>query len=275
MQIAGRIRNSKYIGKMMHLFTTTRYAEQTYDTFKENVTKELNRTETIIKEKFGSMSEEDARHFLNIDDTYVCIRDGKVTLDVNKVKVDLFNYKVVNGMYKTLVTVNNEYQKKGVVVSTYKDATKSVKLEGSKNFEQRCRELSRMELPLNELKETEEFEELIAFYPFMKEAVNVLGWNRIKELNYRQRRIKDAVLLAKKGDNVDEVIKEKLESMIRLGTSYTNSDIKDKLQKAYDVAGLTKRAKGKDIEKWYSIKRVEHNTKIVIETKKFITIKND
>lgn len=276
MQIAGRIRNSKYIGKMMHIYTTTRYnVELSYDEFKEACEAQVDNDKEIISAINNTSDKARAKAIKGfmIDNFYFRNDNNKLVFDANKIKVDLFNYKVVNGTYKTIVNVVKAYREAGAEVSSQVKTFVEMDSPKLKNFKELVKDLEKVECV--DITMTPEYKTLIAFYPYMKEAIRLLGLKEIKRLEYVQKRIKDAMILAKKGDNVDAIIISKIANKIRVGVSYTNTEIKQILQEAYNLAGLDKTAKGKDIEQWYSIKRIEHNTRILIETKKFITIKND
>lgn len=125
-QIAGRIRNSKYINCITHLFKTTRYIDTTYDEFRQIVYNNIEGTQKAIIE-FNNLSDY-ARGMLNefTADAYIQKQNGYFIYDPNLAKIDLYNYKVVNGLYKCRVNLEQEYQKYNFDVKQFKDSAINV-----------------------------------------------------------------------------------------------------------------------------------------------------
>ena len=129
-QIAGRIRNSKYLGWITHLYKNTRYSEIGYDEFRQlNLTNIEESKQAVIS--FNALPESAKKKILNFTaDTYIQIdKDHNFVYDPNMAKIDIFNYKVINGLYSIRVNLAQEYQKQGFESSEVKDKSISMDFE--------------------------------------------------------------------------------------------------------------------------------------------------
>jgi hypothetical protein len=68
--------------------------------------------------------------------------------------------------------------------------------------------------------------------PFIVEAFEVLGMERIEELNYNQKQINEELILRqRKGNRAIRLIK----NSFKVGNTYTNDYIKDELTRIFDM----------------------------------------
>jgi len=150
-QIAGRIRNSKYMNCITHLFKTTRYIDTSYEEFKQLITNNINDTKDIIKDLNGLP--ERTRNILKefSSDTYIQKNNGFFVYDPNLAKIDLYNYKVVNGLYKCRVNLENEYDKYNFNVQQFKDNAITISQNNTITFKN----------IVKQIQETNEISELI------------------------------------------------------------------------------------------------------------------
>lgn len=120
-QIAGRIRNSKYINCITHLFRTTRYVDTPYEEFKQLISRNIVNTQKAIVE-FNNLSDYTRSMLKEFSaDAYIQKENGYFVYDPNLAKIDLYNYKVVNGLYKCRVNLEQEYNKYNFDVQQFKD----------------------------------------------------------------------------------------------------------------------------------------------------------
>lgn len=184
-QIAGRIRNSDYASEIWHLFSQTRYSrdltfEQYSEVVQENIMVSKRRIET-----FNAIHPED-RAVISIDsDTeYFVKKDNLFYFDPNRVKFDLYNFKTTNHIYKTRINLVSEYKANGLSCPTlYLDKSQVVIYtpEIGFNFE---------EVVKSEWNETYSLSKepvlsaALARYPFLKEAIEKLGFEGIEESGY-------------------------------------------------------------------------------------------
>lgn len=253
-QIAGRIRNSKYINCITHLFKTTRYIDTTYDEFRQIVNNNIEGTQKAIIE-FNNLSDY-ARGMLNefTADAYIQKQNGYFIYDPNLAKIDLYNYKVVNGLYKCRVNLEQEYQKYNFDVKQFKDS--AINVNTYNNI------ISFKEI-IKQIQDTGEISEFaLKRYPWLPDAINTLGIEIFSQLRYVQRDIKN-LYLQKLDASIDTKIAMKLNSKIRLGEFYKPGEIKNILSKVYEDLNLQQSIKSSDIEKYYI---VENKTKKINNT---------
>src|ERR1019366_1778762 len=106
LQIAGRIRDSKYRGNIMHVLSTTRYSENlSYEEFKTSMQADIQAEQSMVMD-LGRMEDLDNRikaasalslRFFQVD------RELKaITSDLNAHKIDLYNYRILNEDYSSI-----------------------------------------------------------------------------------------------------------------------------------------------------------------------------
>lgn len=284
LQIIGRIRNSKYIGEATHIFSTTKYGvDMTYENYKADIEAAIPEAKEQIKLfngenklaiKMATGYNVERSNVRLLETAYVKYENGKYVFDENKMKIDLFNFKLLHGDYKAAINVNRNYQKAGVDVEAHKLERVQIEDIQIDNFLDRCKALEKAvdENVGKKITELSEYWSLIRIYPFMQEAIEILGLEEIRRLKYVQKKIKAAVLLAKNKDDIERGIKEALEAKIVDGKSYKKAKIKEILQGIYNDLKLDRKAKAKDIETWYIVKPVKLNTEVVLYKRPVIFI---
>lgn len=284
LQIIGRIRNSKYIGEATHIFSTTKYGvDMTYENYKADIEAAIPEAKEQIKLfngenklaiKMATGYNVERSNVRLLETAYVKYENGKYVFDENKMKIDLFNFKLLHGDYKAAINVNRNYQKAGVEVEAHKLERVQMQDVQIDNFLDRCKALEKAvnENGAKKITELSEYWSLIRIYPFMQEAIEILGLEEIRRLKYIQKKIKAAVLLAKNKDDIERGIKEALEAKIVDGKSYKKAKIKEILQGIYNDLKLDRKAKAKDIETWYIVKPVKLNTEVVLYKRPVIFI---
>jgi hypothetical protein len=284
LQIIGRIRNSKYIGEATHIFSTTKYGvDMTYENYKADIEAAIPEAKEQIKLfngenklaiKMATGYNVERSNVRLLETAYVKYENGKYVFDENKMKIDLFNFKLLHGDYKAAINVNRNYQKAGVEVEAHKLERVQMQDIQIDNFLDRCKALEKAvnENGAKKITELSEYWSLIRIYPFMQEAIEILGLEEIRRLKYVQKKIKAAVLLAKNKDDIERGIKEALEAKIVDGKSYKKAKIKEILQGIYNDLKLDRKAKAKDIETWYIVKPVKLNTEVVLYKRPVIFI---
>lgn len=258
-QIAGRIRNSKYINNITHYFTNTRYSDINYDEFKAMSAKETNIAKSIADE-YNNLSKE-ARERMAIvpNETYIAKLNNNFLFDPNLVKVDLYNFKVCKHLYK--IRVNNlldAYEDSKYVVSQYTH-TSEVKyspkdLEG---FDTVVKTLQLFYNPNIFKVYSDEQQAYIdaAFlrFSFLENAINKLGFEGIEEQGYIQTNIKRK-LTTILDVNIETKIFKLLKSYndITVGSFVPAIVAKKRLQEIYNQLNLSLKAKGSDLNKFFN-----------------------
>ena len=259
IQIAGRIRNSIYNGEVIHLYGTTGNHKAVSPEEFERVTWEtVKKTEQDL-EHINALSEEFRasiiRNLPYINEPFVIEDNGKLTVDRNMAKLEIVGYRVVNGVYSSQVTVEDEMKKNGISIeeSDSDTAPKNIQTmtQNRTNFKDIYTRYSeiRRENPIM-FKTDWEIELSEAIYPFIRDAYTKLGDQKVKALKYRVGAIQDALTAMSKVD-ADLKIVEMADRRFPKQTPIPVKKIKEELQKIYDTVGISRRAKATDMEQWY------------------------
>jgi hypothetical protein len=251
VQIAGRIRDTRYWDKIVHLYTTTRYnVDISYEDFK-------NLSDETIKEAYDGVNylnnaPENIKKDLSIvPESYILKRDNEFYFDSNLVKVDLFNFKICNHVYQLRVNINEEYEKNGYDFNNlelkYKKIARVDKLK--ENFKQIVLQVE------NNPDDEDIIYAAYVKYPFLEEAIKVLGFKQIKYLKYNQELIKEQLILVNNDNVVSKIINLfKQKTKVNTGMFFSNVELKEILQDIYDTVGYVSLAKASDIEKYFTVK---------------------
>lgn len=85
-------------------------------------------------------------------------------------------------------------------------------------------------------------DELHRYNPFMVEAYELLGKDIIESLNYSRPRIKEAMILKKHEQGIDNMgFQRMIDNSFRIGSRYTLFYIKEELQRIYSLFSITPR----------------------------------
>lgn len=259
IQIAGRIRNSIYNGEVIHLYGTTgnhktvspdEFEKATWETVKKTA-QDLQHINAISDDFRASI----IRSLPYINEPFVIEDSGKLTVDRNMAKLEIVGYRVVNGVYSSQVTVEDEMKKNGISIeeSGSDTAPKNIQTMTAartnfKDIYTRYSEIRR-EKPIMFTTDWE-IELSEAIYPFIRDAYTKLGDQKIKALKYRVGAIQDALTAMSRVDT-DLKIVEMADRRFPKQTPIPVKKIKEELQKIYDTLGISKRAKATDMEQWY------------------------
>ena len=258
MQIAGRIRDSKYWNKIYHIYKTNKYTEGlSLEDYKKAIRKNIRECKICVK-SYNNMEECARRRIGQLKDPYIVKNEEDCTFsfDENKPKIDLFNYKVQNE-YKSVITIKEEYKGNQVDVEAVK---MGYNLEEDrinsgagidKSFKDVVLEIRNAKYTLLRTMLIRDAE---AVYPFLGRAIAVLGYERIETLRYNQGKIKDELLITS-DHSINYKVCKKLK--YKLGDFKSNKQIKKDLQKAYDALKLNRTPKAKDIELYYDVRKAK------------------
>ena len=255
-QIAGRIRNSKYIGEIHHLYgSDSRYkTEMSIDEFKAQIEKEVEKVRSAV-EQYNGLSEEARGMMKEIGSPYVVKNeDNTFSFDENKPKIDLFNYKV-HHIYKSVVTVGREYKNVGIGVEKSREniTIEDLNLDGGVGIDLDFKETVQLLRQSSGFLWTVRLSEAKTIYPFIGEAIDKLGYERIESLKYVQKDIINELIIVADA-SIDYKICKKLG--YREGEYYTNDRIKKDLEKAYKALKLKRAPIAKHIAKYYTVQPV-------------------
>jgi hypothetical protein len=260
-QIAGRIRNSKYWADIYHLYTNTRYdIECTYDEFKAKTTDTIIEAKDFVN-KLNSYFTPKQRASLHVgNEKYVNKIGEEFIFDPNLVKIDLYNFKITKSLYRLRVNIQDEYKKYGYNVTGYThDALDITRMDfiDKRTFKEVCEELEK-NFDTNLFTFTDNDKILAPAsvrYPFIREAINKLGFEGIKECGYVITNIKyklDSLSYSGNENKILNMLKTKLD--LSNGTFVTSKKLKETIQLIYNELGISKTAKGSDIDNYFESK---------------------
>ena len=106
-QICGRLRDSKYKGEIIHVYSTTKYSRDvTLDEFVASTKKVLAEAVDYAKEINGlseTAREKTLSKIKYINEQYVRIEDNRLIVDKNLANMDIVNFKICRHIYRTYV----------------------------------------------------------------------------------------------------------------------------------------------------------------------------
>lgn len=192
-------------------------------------------------------------------DCYITEKDGKIFVDENIAKRRIWQYDIVNGQYKTQYAMNKSLESAGFKVSNelipvdqdeeleelvsisktpFKDIFEEyVEIRIGSMFNPDCFRRSRIEVEK----------------PLVKEAYEVLGADKVREMKYHQSNIKREITKLKH-ETLDTKVFLLLDGQLPKQVAIPKADIKKKLQDIYDELKMNKKASATDLKKWYTVK---------------------
>lgn len=248
-QIAGRIRNTKYWNQLTHIFSVTRYSNDlTYDEFKKACDDTKDKAATIVKECNGLS--EVVKKSVNVEcESYVVKTDNIFSFDANLLKIDLYNFKVTKCLYAIRVNVDKALTENGFTVNRvvsdlrFEDV---IEKETKATFEEVVEDIK------DRSEDEVEYQEALERFSFLAEAIEKLGFDKMKELNYHQSNIKRALINMLPVSQASKVAK-----MLKQDGKFGNGQFvpakyaKEKINKFYQEIGIKKAA---NIRDFYEVK---------------------
>jgi len=144
-QICGRLRDSKYKGEIVHVFSTTKYSrEVTLDEFVASTKKVLAEAVSYADEinKLSDTAREKTLSKIKyINEQYVRIEDSRLIVDRNLANMDIVNFKICRHIYRTYVNLTGELQRNGYTIMRYSFSEIVEKIESENNARLTFKEL--------------------------------------------------------------------------------------------------------------------------------------
>ena len=263
-QICGRLRDSKYKGEIIHVYSTTKYSRDvTLDEFVAATKKTLQEAVQYADE-INSLSDTAREKTLSkikyINEQYVRIEDNRLVVDRNFANMDIVNFKICRHIYRTYVNLTNELQRNGYTITRHSFSEIMEKIEDKANtrvtFKELFDEYHRLKTtrPFFSLDNHEELCARIALkYPLVKQAYDELGTAKVQALKYHVGNIRRELV---KGLSIgdDYKIVKMINDAFQKQTPIAKNKAKERLQEIYDTLGLQRKAKATDLAQWYEIK---------------------
>jgi hypothetical protein len=258
-QIAGRIRNTKYWNQITHLYTTTRYdVELTYEEFKELSQKGIEKAHRMVNQYNGL--DKEARDGITevATEYYVDKIADYFIFDPNLVCIDLFNFKVTKCLYKLRINIQEEYTNYGfsVIPYNYNIINEVRNLDDIGDSFQETILIIEDILDSTEASDIQIVKGAFARYPFLKQAIEILGFDGIYEQKYNITNIKRKLLIIK-GNSSSKSEKDKIKQIldtypeIEIGVFISAKRLKEIFNNIYLELEIKKSAKSTDLLEFY------------------------
>lgn len=266
-QIAGRIRDTQYFDTITHFYKKTRYNKNlTFDEYKQIVLEEEQKAKSYV-DKVNNDSELIAGTKESIYPYLEKIEEegkpAKFVFDPNRMKLDIYNFKILNHTYSLQVNLSGEYNKVGLMVDCGKDNTSDKLLKNDvtrTTFEDAIKEyeaiMQRRANMVMCLSDNERLSLLKKKYSYIAEAYELLGMERIREMRYKTSNIqRQLIITSEKADGRAKVAKLLLTiPAFRVGEFIPSADITSCLQNIYDTVGIKAKATIDDFRVYATIK---------------------
>ena len=260
VQICGRIRNSGYNNEVTQIYGNSPYKTVSREEYKAVIDKKVKDAEhdaEVLNNLTDNGKELMERYIKKAP--YIDIVDGKIVVDRNMANIEMVNYDIVNGQYRSRCNMNASLLKAGFSVNTNKPDLEedrellepsSIERTSFKDIFEEYVELCRDKFNLNCFRKSRiEVEK-----PLVKEAYEKLGADKVREMNYHQSNIKRE-LIKRKHETLETKIFLLLDGQLPKRVAIPRTEIKRKLEEIYKELGINKKAKATDLNRWYYIKQ--------------------
>lgn len=258
-QIVGRIRskNNPFRNKIVHIYNRTNKDIDLITTFEE-MTDITNRTEEAAKQqiekynKATTRAEKIAIKRLINNDLILETEDGIYYNDAI-LKLDLYNFKVNQIIYKSGISVRTEYQERGVQTTaiTYNKEDGEMKTENETKAIT-FKEAYLKALSCQDLVQRDNYLKV----DLVKEAIEKLTPEEVRAARYTKKAVKE--LLISKNEKLNQFTKAI--KMIKKEIPYNEfvpvAKVKAMLANVYEIIGIEKKAKATDITAFFYAKEM-------------------
>ena len=266
-QIVGRIRskNNPFRNKIVHIYNRTNKDIDLITTFEE-MTDITNRTEEGVKQQIEKYNKATTRaekiaikRLINND--LILETDEGIYYNDAILKLDLYNFKVNQIIYKSGISVRTEYQERGVQTTaiTYNKEDGEMKTENETKAIT-FKEAYLKALSCQDLVQRDQYLKV----DLVKEAIEKLTPEEVRAARYTKKAVKE--LLISKNEKLNQFTKAI--KMIKKEMPYNEfvpvAKVKEMLANVYEILGIEKKAKATDITAFFYAKesRIRINGKI-------------
>ena len=290
IQIAGRIRNSRYKNRITQIFSNSRYRRGiSAEEYERETLEKLDQVQKNI-DWMNTCPNDLKKAFLKqvpyMNEPYVRIVENMVILDRNMAYQDIVNFKIVNFDYCSRVNMVNKLVSSNIeVVNSAAVQVKGALPTQQVRYSASFKDLFELYCEIQDsgamsMKEDERITFIRIHKPEVIEAYHKLGKERVRVLKYHVSNIKREII-ATKDKKDDYKIVEMLSNTFPLMEPIPVKRIKEELGKIYQVIGRKATAKATDVEEWFDIKETQKlvkgkNTRcIMLLRKKLIRVFED
>ena len=226
IQIAGRIRNSKYTNRVTQVLSLSNYeVVMTAEEYEKDVMQELAREQAHV-DWMNSCPSDLIGSFLKqipyMREPYVQIHDKQIILDKGLAYQDIVNFKIVHMDYCSCVNLERKMTQSGIEIEDSVSAhdsgiLKAMPITKRATFKELFNKYCEiMKAGKFSLLENEELVEIRTQRPLVIEAYKKLGPDKVKAMKYHISNIRDAITQmtnAKEDYKIVEMIKRSLPMM--------------------------------------------------------------
>ncbi len=257
IQICGRIRNSQFNNQLTLIYNNSRYEDAaTVEEFERQIQKEVNEAEKNAEQingMTGKMRKNLIDNIQRLDAPFLSVNGDTLEVDKNRINLDIINFKIVNGIYKTRYNINTALLNNGfkVVEETDEDNNLMEVLALSTIKYSECCELYHSIKEKQSgfvFKEDEQLVRLRNIHPGACEAVDKLGIREVRRMKYHKSNIHKK-LLSMSRTAQDIKIHNEISRRFQKHTAYPIPRIKQVLAEIYNTVGLAKSPRATDLER--------------------------
>ena len=263
LQICGRVRDSKFRTEINQIYATSKYKDVTPEEFEATIRKKVEDAKHDA-ELFNEMAQDRKERLISryiFTEPFMGVENGVIVVDQNLANYEIVNYRVVNGQYaskckmmdaigstgiqvkdndQTMIEDDETEPEKGLSIERTPFKTifeEYATIRESKGYNLGIFRASRIEIEK----------------PLVKEAYDVLGPARVREMRYHQSNIKKEII-KKMHASQDTKVFLLLDKRISKQVAIPRQKVVKLLEDVYDELGIVKKAKASDLKNWYEIK---------------------
>ena len=242
---------------IIHIFNTAgqrRIEDIEYNELVDRVNKELKGTKLILDFVNQNPEAKDgAKKSLNEEYVYTD-EDGLYKVNDMVAKLELYTFRLEQSIYKNGIALRKAYEGTGATTTDIDYTRIDETMDKAKKISFKDAFIRYAELNSNkfQLGIDSELEYLVNAQPLIVDAYNKLGSDRVRKLRYIKKDIEKALCATEDNKNLDTKIAKILYSSLQLGFN-SSASIKSSIKEAYELVGLTDKAKATDIIKWFNV----------------------
>jgi hypothetical protein len=266
-QIVGRIRDSKNKNSISILFTPSTFpSHTTEDEYSQSIKNQLAKKQRTI-DVFNSLTDDDIETKNTmikgvVDDEFIREFEDKLILNETSWYNKMHSFNAIHNTYyiKDEATIKNKqvivnsvpYNRERIPYQKIEGLDK-IKLGSKPDFQTICEEYLDAVNSLDDILNNDRAiaKEIEAAYPIIKDAYELLGPDKMKSLEFRQKNFREALLLEDtKKTNSYKIVKT---LSYRVGEWISAEQIKTDLKSAFEKFGVKQNATGTTLGGYYEI----------------------
>ena len=283
-QIAGRIRthNNPFRYNLFHIFNTTYKDMRLYMTYEQMKIKtyyDIKKAYDTVKffndaptKELKDNLRDNIKHDLN--SLYIKYDKRKDKFIVNDIlpKLELYNFKVNQIVYRTGVSIKKDYEDNNIDFNyDFKPPkeTEETKLPVVKkiDFKEAFLRYARI---MSEDPHSPALMLLEEQQPLIRPAYHDLGVERVRNLRYIKKSIEAALSCLDDDKTKEQKLAQLIVRLIPTATTITVANALDKLSQAYSEIGISRQPKSRDLHQWFDCstpytKRIDGKVKKVVD----------